>query len=104
MTGVQEKLSAFKNLLNEFGLHRSQSAYIGDDVNDITVMNHAGLSFSPADAHPIVRSLATEVCQAHGGQGVAREVAEKILLNMGLSLREIYSGHFGIGELVDFVQ
>lgn len=104
LTGVQDKLPAFIKLLQDLGLERGQAAYVGDDVNDITVLSHVGLSYAPADAHPLVLSLVTEICKAHGGQGVAREVAEKVLIKMGLSLQDIYTAHFGIDKSIRFVQ
>jgi len=36
--GVEDKLSTLKNLSEKLGLSLSQVAYVGDDINDLAVM------------------------------------------------------------------
>ena len=57
----------------------SETAYIGDDVIDIPVFKACGLSFCPADAHPIVKASADYICNLNGGEGAVREVCDLIL-------------------------
>ena len=77
--GVADKLSALQTLLAETGLTASEVAYIGDDVNDVEVLQAAGLSACPADAVPAAKAAAFYHCGAKGGEGCVREFAEKIL-------------------------
>jgi len=54
-------------------------AYIGDDVNDLAVMNAVGLSAAAADAPLEVRAQAFMITDARGGAGCLREFLEAIL-------------------------
>ena len=67
----------------------------GDDIIDIPVMKKVVLGIAPSDAHQLVIDCANHVTQSKGGDGVARETAEFILSNAGLSLIEMYSGLIG---------
>ncbi|BBA44182.1 3-deoxy-D-manno-octulosonate 8-phosphate phosphatase [Burkholderia contaminans] len=65
-------------------------AYVGDDVNDLPVIERVGVSYAPADAHHLVRARVDHVAGTAGGRGVAREVAEHVLTGAGLSLDDAY--------------
>lgn len=54
-------------------------------------MQACGLSYAPADAPPLVKKVADYVTAADGGKGVAREVAEHILLLGGLDIENAYT-------------
>lgn len=77
--GAQDKLSALDALLASHGLAHEQVAYVGDDLNDLPVMQRVGLACAVADATPPVRQIAHYVCERKGGEGAVREVAELIL-------------------------
>lgn len=77
--GVADKAAAFRRILEEEGLSAAEVAYMGDDVNDLAVMNEAGLSGAPADAAFEVRAQAFLVTEAAGGRGAFREFLEAIL-------------------------
>lgn len=77
--GVGDKLGVFKKVLEKHGLVSGQTAYMGDDVNDLAVMNAAGFSAAPADADETVRSAARWVSRRNGGNGAVREMIEFIM-------------------------
>jgi len=52
---------------------------VGNDTNDVQAMKLVGHRVAPADAHVTVRSMATLVTVARGGEGVVRELADIIL-------------------------
>jgi len=52
---------------------------IGDDVNDVEVMEHVGLLVAVADAEKAVKQVATYSTLRCGGQGAVREVCDLIL-------------------------
>lgn len=81
--GVSDKRAAFEEILREQGLRPQEVAYIGDDVNDLSVLTEVGLSGAPADAVFEVRSQAFMVMDARGGQGCLREFLEAILKARG---------------------
>lgn len=77
--GVVDKLSVFRKILEKHGLVSGQTAYMGDDVNDLAVMNAAGFSAAPADADETVRTAARWVSRRNGGNGAVREMIEFIM-------------------------
>lgn len=78
-----DKWITIVQLLDSLHLEPGNLAYIGDDINDLTVIEKAGLSFSPLDGIEDVREKADVVISKKGGDGVVREVAELILKSTG---------------------
>ncbi|XXY51045.1 hypothetical protein WME91_07860 [Sorangium sp. So ce269] len=80
--GVRDKAGHLPAILREAGVERSEVAYIGDDVNDIAIMQavaEAGLTAAPADAVADVFCAAHRRCEARGGHGAFRDFADWIL-------------------------
>ena len=101
ITGCNDKVAALKELMHIAKVELKQIAFVGDDIIDIGVMKKVALSIAPSDAHQLVIDMAHYITSAKGGQGVARESAEYILQNSGLTLKEMYSdmvGHFQIDQ------
>ena len=63
--------------------------YLGNDLNDLAVMERAGFSAAPADAHPRVREAANVVFEENGGEGFVRAFIERLLEINQLSNEEI---------------
>jgi 3-deoxy-D-manno-octulosonate 8-phosphate phosphatase (KDO 8-P phosphatase) len=72
--GVKDKLSTLKNLCEKLGLSLSQVAYIGDDINDLAVMQAVGCPLTVADAISENQACALYVTKLAGGQGAVREI------------------------------
>ncbi len=80
--GVRDKHAHLTHIMDETGLALEQIAYIGDDVNDLAIIEAirpAGLTAAPADAMPRVKEAVHKVCVQPGGRGAFREFAEWIL-------------------------
>lgn len=77
--GCRDKVAAVKRICVERGIDLVNVAYIGDDINDLEVIKMVGFGCCPADAMPQVREVADFVAKTKGGDGVIREVGEKIL-------------------------
>lgn len=81
-TGIRDKHAFLSKILTETGLSASQLAYIGDDVNDLDIIEaigEVGLTAAPADAMPEVKAAVHHVCSAPGGRGAFRDLAEWLL-------------------------
>jgi 3-deoxy-D-manno-octulosonate 8-phosphate phosphatase (KDO 8-P phosphatase) len=81
-TGVRDKHAQLGRICEDAGVTRDQLAYVGDDLNDLDILEaigEVGLTAAPADAMPRVRDAAHYVCDAPGGRGAFREVAEWLL-------------------------
>lgn len=77
--GIKDKVSILIQIMVNHNLTREQIAYIGDDVNDIGIMQKVGLTACPADAIIFTKEIADYVCKAKGGEGCFREFAELII-------------------------
>ena len=81
-TGVADKRSHLPLVLDATGLRLDQVAYLGDDVNDLGVMEviaPAGLIAAPGDAMRSVTDVVHFVTESQGGHGAFREFAEWLL-------------------------
>lgn len=78
-SGCKDKAAAVKRICLERGINLENVAYVGDDINDLEVVKMVSLGCCPADAMPQVREAADFVAKTKGGDGVIREVVEKIL-------------------------
>ena len=78
LQGVDDKKTALLNYCKDNNYNPSGILYVGNDVNDEGVMKAVGYSVATADAHHSIKSLAQMVLDTKGGQGVVRELADKI--------------------------
>lgn len=77
--GTWKKLEVLEKWCKELNISLKNVAYIGDDLNDIAVIEKVGLSACPADAAEVVKEKATIVLSVCGGQGCVREFADTYL-------------------------
>lgn len=79
--GTRPKLEVLKEWCSELGFELENVAYVGDDINDIEVMNSVGFSGCPADAVEAVRMNANVVLKRNGGDACIREFVDEHLLD-----------------------
>lgn len=77
--GVKDKLHAVTALCKELGIELSDVAYIGDDLNDVTLLRQVGWAGVPSSAPDYIQALATVKLTKRGGEGVFREFVELLL-------------------------
>lgn len=85
--GVEDKLATLQQLCEMLELERSQVAYVGDDINDLPLLNWVGCPLTVADAIPANREVATYVTQKPGGRGAVREICD-LLVTCRLQTRD----------------
>ena len=74
-----EKLKRLKYLSKKYDLSMEEIAFIGDDVNDLEVLNAVGLS-GMAGNSPILNQFSPDyITIRHGGNGAFREFADLIM-------------------------
>ena len=81
--GQQDKLPAFRALVESLGVAPAQVACVGDDVVDLPMMRRAGLAIAVNDAHELVKEHAHWITAHGGGRGAARDVCELIMKAQG---------------------
>ena len=77
--GSKDKPAILKEIMERRGLQASEIAYIGDDCNDLGIIELVGFSAAPSDALPFVKEKVDYVCSAKGGEGAFRELAELLI-------------------------
>lgn len=80
--GVQDKLAVVKRLCEEYNISLQNVAYVGDDINDLEVVEAVGFGCSVANGVPAVKEAAKYITAKSGGQGAVREVID-IVWRMG---------------------
>lgn len=70
------------------GLDLTSTAYMGDDIPDMRVMQRVGLPCCPADAAEEIKFISRYVSNYRGGQGCVRDVLEQTMKVQGLWLTE----------------
>lgn len=76
--GIQDKAQCMESLLEQLGYGWGETAYAGDDVNDLECIKKAAWSGCPGDAHKSVRRAVTYVAESRGGHGAVREMIETV--------------------------
>src|SRR5207302_6657658 len=76
--GVDDKLAVVFERTELAGVALEDTAYVGNDVNDVDCLRAVGLPVVPADAWPEARSLARWVLSLPGGAGCVREFCDGV--------------------------
>jgi len=79
ISGTWEKLKKLDELCKERNITFENVAYLGDDINDLSVINEVGFSACPSDAVDSVLDSVDYICKRKGGDAVFREFAEMII-------------------------
>ena len=77
--GVSDKREKLTELCTDLGLSFDQVVHMGDDLNDIPVMEMVGCPISVADAVQDTIATALFVTDKKGGDGAVREVCDLIV-------------------------
>lgn len=81
--GIIDKLSVFVKLVKHYKLKMKEVVFIGDDLNDLEVLNTCGFSVCPADSPLYIKEHVDLITNTCGGEGVLREVADLVLAARG---------------------
>jgi len=82
--GIKDKKKILEELLEKLDLGIESVAAIGDDLNDLSMLKAAEISFVPRDASPYVEKVATVILSKKGGNGAVREMIEYLIKKEGL--------------------
>ena len=96
--GIENKLEFIKTYLKtNFDGEISKSGgiiYLGNDLNDLSIMKFCGFSVAPIDAHPVIKNNCDLVINKCGGSGFIRQFIEEFI--------EI--NQFSTDELIEFLK
>lgn len=77
------KHHALEFLQKEYGILPEETAFIGDDLIDLGVLERVGLPLAVANSVPEAKSLALYTSPREGGRSAVRDIAEQILRARG---------------------
>ena len=78
--GVKDKQKVVASILDDLSLTWESVAAIGDDLNDLSMLQKAKISYVPSNANEYVKQKVDKILQSSGGSGAIREMIEDILL------------------------
>ena len=77
--GCNDKVAALDGIIAELGITAAECAYAGDDIPDLPLLEHVGVSFAVANAVSAVQRRCDFTTRASGGAGAVREICELVL-------------------------
>ncbi|MBW1645032.1 MAG: HAD-IIIA family hydrolase [Deltaproteobacteria bacterium] len=89
-----DKVAAYEEIRERFGLEDRQIAYLGDDLVDIPVMRRVGFAATVADGIEAMDQVAHWRTSRPGGRGAVRELCELILRTQG-TWEQVTGRYFG---------
>ena len=75
----KNKLDCFQQIMSESKVPMEEVAFVGDDVQDIILLEKVGLPIAVADAHSKLFPHILHKTGAKGGSGAIREVVDLLL-------------------------
>ena len=82
-SGIKDKAQILEKIIDQTGISPEHTAFMGDDLPDLSLMRRVGLSIAVADADQTVLEKADWTTVAAGGCGAVREVCEALLKARG---------------------
>ena len=76
--GCEQKAEVLERLLADRHVGLAETAFVGNDINDLECLERVALPIVVQDAHPDVLHLAAYRTAARGGHGAVREVCDLI--------------------------
>ncbi|WP_332695112.1 KdsC family phosphatase [Halalkalibacter lacteus] len=77
--GIHDKLSVLHDIMSDLGITLDEVCYIGDDINDLPILQVVGYPAAPANAVGPVKADVQYVAKANGGEGAVREILDRLL-------------------------
>ncbi|MDF1672099.1 MAG: HAD hydrolase family protein [Vicingaceae bacterium] len=77
--GISDKVKTAEKLILELGIDWEDVAFLGDDINDMELLQKVGTAGVVDNAPQYIKKLATILTVKKGGEGAFREFVESIL-------------------------
>jgi len=78
LQGIENKKAALIDYCENNNFYLQNVAYVGNDINDKEVMEIAGTTYCPLDAHKSIQDISDNILKTKGGDGVVRELLDLI--------------------------
>lgn len=77
--GCGDKVAALDRIIADLGITPAECAYVGDDIPDLPLLNHVGVSVAVSNAVSELHQQCDISTSAAGGHGAVREVCDLVL-------------------------
>ncbi|RBW68905.1 KdsC family phosphatase [Bacillus taeanensis] len=77
--GIHDKLTVLEELKAELHIDSDEICYIGDDINDLPILQNVGFPAAPNNAVPFVKEHVKYIAKLNGGEGAVREILDHLL-------------------------
>lgn len=74
--GVEDKRASLDQMVQELGVTLAETAFVGNDINDLPCLRVVGLPVVVQDAHPDILVHARLTTRLPGGYGAVRELCD----------------------------
>jgi len=81
--GCKDKVGALDAIIRDSDIALAECAYVGDDIPDLPLLDHVGVSFAVANAVDSLRDYCDFTTTSMGGFGAVREICEMVLSARG---------------------
>jgi 3-deoxy-D-manno-octulosonate 8-phosphate phosphatase (KDO 8-P phosphatase) len=75
---VEDKLAALREICDKFSVSPDRACFVGDGLEDASVMHAVGLGCAVHDAHVLARDAAHVVLASTGGDRVIEEIENRM--------------------------
>ncbi len=79
--GVKNKVDEYEDIASIIDVNKEETAYIGDDINDLALLKEVGLAIAVGDAINEVKQCADYITTLDGGNGAIREICDLIVFS-----------------------
>ena len=91
--GIHDKVQVLNEIMADLSINLENICYMGDDLNDLPILQIVGYPAAPQNAVPLVKESARFVSKANGGEGAVRELIDHILTE-GYDYKSLLHSYF----------
>ena len=78
------QLKTLKDIQKDLNIKVEETIFLGDDINDLTVLPNTALFVVPSDANIGCKRKASYISKSEGGKGFVREIVDNLLISKNL--------------------
>ena len=82
--GIACKLNTLREIQDDLNIKVEETIFLGDDINDLTILPNISLFIVPYDAHIGCKRKASYISKFNGGRGFIREIVDNLLISKNL--------------------
>ncbi len=82
--GIASKLKTLKEIQENLKIKVEETLFLGDDINDLTVLPNISLFIVPSNAHIGCKRKASYISNFEGGKGFIRDIVDNLLISKNI--------------------